>query len=186
MLLARQYCWRQTTSPWYPSSAKPTLIACHRVSSVSGPASCALTIPPAMSPVSICTQQTPFPMPQLSPQMSLTPGKLHRQSRLCMPLPLTYHQILTGCMHGYRTTQQKDCIYYQLISFYKKGWPNKGQLTGDLLQYWFVRGNSPSMMMYSSEFIILRCRVESWQQETLNKSHSGHQGILRCCLHVST
>ena len=99
---------------------------------------------------------------------------------------------LTSCLpassdrlHEYRTAQQQDSICSQLIAFCKNGWPSKAQLTGDLLQYWPVRGE-----LSLHDDLLLRGRrivvPQSLQRETLHKIHSGHQGILRCRLRVSS
>ena len=88
-------------------------------------------------------------------------------------------------LHDYRTAQQEDSICSQLISFCKNGWANKGQLTGDLLQYWPVRGELSlhhDLLLRGHRIVMPR----SLQQETLSKIHSGYQGILRCHLCVSS
>ena len=43
-------------------------------------------------------------------------------------------------LREYRAAQEQDSTCSQLIAFCKHGWPNKDQLTGDLLRYWCVRG----------------------------------------------
>ena len=42
-------------------------------------------------------------------------------------------------LREYRAAQEQDSTCSQLIAFCKHGWPNKDQLTRDLLWYWCVR-----------------------------------------------
>ena len=46
----------------------------------------------------------------------------------------------TDRLKAFRDAQQKDSTCSQLITFCKQGWPSKSQITGDLSQYWRVRG----------------------------------------------
>ena len=88
-------------------------------------------------------------------------------------------------LKAFRDAQQKDSTCSQLITFCKQGWPNKSQLTGDLSQYWRVRGElslHDDLLLRGQRILVPR----SLQQETLNKIHSGHQGIQRCRLRIST
>ena len=77
-------------------------------------------------------------------------------------------------LREYRAAQEQDSTCSQFIAFW---WPNKDQLTGDLLRYWRVRGElSLQDDLHLRDYGIVVPR--SLQQETLHKIHSGHQGIL--------
>ena len=88
-------------------------------------------------------------------------------------------------LQQFRVAQQQDSTCSRLITFCKQGWPNKSQITGEALQYWPVR-EEPSLhddLLIRGHRIVIPC---SLQQETLQKIHSGHQGIQRCRLCMST
>ena len=88
-------------------------------------------------------------------------------------------------LQQFQVVQQQDSTCSQLITFCKQGWPNKIQITGDALWYWPVRGElslNADLLLRSHRIVIPR----SLQQETLQKIHSGHQGIQQCRLCVST
>ena len=88
-------------------------------------------------------------------------------------------------LQQFRVAQQQDSTCSQLITFCKQGWPNKSQITGDVLRYWPVRGElslHDDLLFQGHRIVIPR----SLRQETLQKIHSGHQGIQRYRLRVST
>ena len=89
-------------------------------------------------------------------------------------------------LQEYRAAQQADNHCQQLIDFCKRGWPEyKRQLPGDLHKYWPVRGE-----LTLHDDLLLRGRrivvPQSLQAETLQKIHSGHQGITKCSLRITS
>ena len=88
------------------------------------------------------------------------------------------------CLHKYRSAQQNDPTCSELIALCKSGWPRKDQLSGTILPYWSVRGELP---LHNDLLLRGRCIVVplSLRKETLDKIHSGHQGIHRCQSRVS-
>ena len=175
MSLASQSNWRLITSHWYPSWAIPTLAACHHGSYASGFASCDSTTLSVTFLASFYTQLTHFPVPQSTPP---DVNHIHEDTQtelfvhaLASNLPASADRL-----KAFRDAQQKDSTCSQLITFCKQGWPSKSQITGDLSQYWRVRGElslHDDLLLRGQRILVLR----SLQQKTLNKIHSGDQGI---------
>jgi hypothetical protein len=91
----------------------------------------------------------------------------------------------TDCLNEYRRAQHEDSICSHLITFCKQGWPDKGKIAADLLKYWPVRGE----LSLSDDLLLRGQRIVvplKLQQETLQKIHTGHQGIQHCQLRAST
>ena len=83
-------------------------------------------------------------------------------------------------LQQFRVAQQQDSTCSQLITFCKQGWPNKSQITGDVLWYWPMRGE----LSLHDDLLLRGHRIvipQSLGQETLQNIHSGHQGFQRCC-----
>ena len=89
-------------------------------------------------------------------------------------------------LQEYRAAQQADNHCQQLIDFCKRGWPEyKRQLPGDLHKYWSVRGE----LTLHDDLLLCGRRIvvpQSLQAETLQKIHSGHQGITKCSLRITS
>ena len=88
------------------------------------------------------------------------------------------------CLHKYRTAQHNDPTCSELIALCKSGWPRKDQLSGTVLSYWPVRGE----LTLHNDLLLRGRRIivpMSLRKETLDKIHSGHQGIHRCQSRVS-
>ena len=89
-------------------------------------------------------------------------------------------------LQEYRMAQHADSDCKQLMDLCKRGWPKyKRQLAGNLQKYWHVRGE-----LTLHDDLLLRGRrivvPQSLQAETLQKIHSGHQGITQCSLRVTS
>ena len=82
----------------------------------------------------------------------------------------------------YQQAQAEDTECSKLIDFCKSGWPKKAK--GEIKRFWQARGK----LTYSKGLLLHGARIvvpKKLQKETLEKIHSGHQGILRCRLRVS-
>lgn len=76
----------------------------------------------------------------------------------------------------YRDAQQKDDICSRVITFCKKGWPKKERMSRDMLPYRRVRGE----LTFCRDLLLRGRRIvvpASLRTETMEKIHSGHQGI---------
>ena len=76
-------------------------------------------------------------------------------------------------LETYRVTQAQDPICSRVINYCKNGWPERKDTDAEVVHYWQERGNltiHDNLLLYS--------------EETLEKIHQGHQGILRCCSQV--
>ena len=89
-------------------------------------------------------------------------------------LPATKQQL-----DKYRRAQAADSDTGALINYCKFGWPVKTKLPPNLKSYWTVRGRltlHDDLLVYGSRIVI----PQGLRQETMQKIHQGHQGILKC------
>lgn len=88
-------------------------------------------------------------------------------------------------LEEYRTSQSKDPVCTKVIDLCKRGWPERNQLETHLRPYWKVRGeltvSKDGLLMYNKRMVVPR----ELQRRTLEKIHSGHQGIQKCRALVS-
>ena len=66
----------------------------------------------------------------------------------------------------------------------QQGWPDRHKVSGDLSPYWQVQNEltlHEDLLLYGSRIIV----PKSQQAMTLQKIHTGHQGIQRCHLRIS-
>ena len=95
-------------------------------------------------------------------------------------LPATKQQL-----DKYRCAQAADSDTGALINYCKFGWPVKTKLSPNLKSYWTVRGRlklHDDLLLYGSRIVI----PQGLRQETMQKIHQGHQGILKCRLRVES
>ena len=83
-------------------------------------------------------------------------------------------------LHRYRTAQREDPTCQQLLTLCQDGWPSRQrQVPPDLQRFWPMRGE-----MTVDEGLLLRGNrivvSQQLQKETLEKIHSGHQGMRKC------
>ena len=92
----------------------------------------------------------------------------------------------TDRLQEYRTAQLADPVCADLIELCQKGWPqNKRQVPTRLQPYWPVRGE----LTLNDDLLLRGHRIvvpQSLQKETLQRIHSGHQGITKCSLRVTS
>ena len=87
-------------------------------------------------------------------------------------------------LETYRHAQSEDPTCSKIIEFCKSGWPNRNQLKGEVSKYYQVRSSltyTRHLLLYGSRIVI----PEKLRKETMEKIHSGHQGIVRCRLRVA-
>ena len=88
-------------------------------------------------------------------------------------------------LEEYRQGQQNDDVCSQAIIYCQSEWPNRGEVSKELMQYWTVR----TELSYVDGLLLYRNRIvvpKKLQRETLQKIHSGHQGIVKCHERVLT
>ena len=89
-----------------------------------------------------------------------------------------------NCLDLYRQAQAKDPECAKLMEFCGSGWPSKHAVKGELKKFWQFQGDlsiAHELLLYGSRIVVPR----SLRQETLEKVHCGHQGIVRCRLRLS-
>ena len=88
-------------------------------------------------------------------------------------------------LNVYRNTQQQDIICSRIIAFCTNGWPRKEHTPADLMPYWQVKSEltiCDNLLLRGNRIVV----PHSLQKETMDKIHSGHQGIQRCLLRVTS
>ena len=124
-----------------------------------------------------CTLQTHSPEHRLA-----TPDSTHlaedSQTERFVAEIVSLLPASADCLHKYRTAQHNDPTCAELIALCKSGWPCKDRLPETILPYWPVRGE----LTLHNDLLLRGRRIVvpvSLQKETLDKIHSGHQGIHR-------
>lgn len=86
----------------------------------------------------------------------------------------------------YRKAQAADPICTQVISYCKNGWPKENKITPEVKPYWKARGDltvyEKTLLLYDKRIVV----PESLRRQTLEKIHTGHQGIQRCRLRAKS
>ena len=82
-------------------------------------------------------------------------------------------------LQEYGDAQRSDCVCSQVIKFCSEGWPRKNLVNPELKPYWEAQhkismDTSSNLLLYGSRIIV----PISLQEQTLNKIHLGHQGLL--------
>ena len=81
----------------------------------------------------------------------------------------------------YSDAQANDPVCSTLISYCQSQWPEKSHLQPELKPYWSVRSEltvNCGLLLYCTRIVV----PKSLQNVTLQKLHSGHQGMERCRL----
>ena len=86
----------------------------------------------------------------------------------------------------YRRAQQQDPVCSTIVQFCRSGWPKaKSSVDSDLQPYWKVR----DYLTVCEDLLLYRSRIvvpKSMQRMTMEKIHTGHQGVERCCWRART
>ena len=84
----------------------------------------------------------------------------------------------------YQKAQATDPVCSRVIAHCKSEWP-KSCNDPELMPYWSVRGNltlHDKLLLYGGRIVV----PKKLQAETLQKIHTGHQGIVRCRLRATS
>ena len=84
----------------------------------------------------------------------------------------------------YQKAQVADPVCSRVTTYCKSEWP-KSCNDPELKPYWTVRGNlslHDELLLYGGRIVV----PKQLQKETLQKIHTGHQGIVRCRLRAAT
>ena len=82
-------------------------------------------------------------------------------------------------LNVYKTAQSEDPICFQIIQYCQQSWPPKHQIPSQLRPYWTVREAltiTDGLLLYNQHMVV----PAALKLETLQKLHTGHQGI-QCC-----
>ena len=86
----------------------------------------------------------------------------------------------------YRKEQATDPICSLVISYCRHGWPNENKIASEIKPYWKARGeltvHNDTLLLYNRRIVV----PKSLQRQTLQKIHTGHQGIQRCRLRAKS
>ena len=88
-------------------------------------------------------------------------------------------------LEEYKQSQTQDATCSQVLKYCQTNWPERGQVSGDLVPYWKVRASLSvcnNLLLYNDRIVV----PLSLQNETLQRLHEGHQGIQRCKLRAKT
>ena len=80
----------------------------------------------------------------------------------------------------YQKAQAADPVCSRVITYCKSGWP-KSCNDPEVKPYWTVKGNltlHDELLLYGGRIVV----PKQLQKETVQKIHTGHQGIVRCRL----
>ena len=77
----------------------------------------------------------------------------------------------------YQKAQATDQICARVSTYCKSEWP-KSCNDPELKPYWTIRGNFTQLLLYGGRIVV----PKQLQTDTLNKIHTGHQGIVQCHL----
>ena len=94
-------------------------------------------------------------------------------------LPTTKQRLNT-----YREAQEKDPVCQQIIEYCRQGWPGKDSVRPDVAPQW----KSKEFLTECNRLLLYGHRIvvpTSLRRETLQKIHTGHQGIERCRARVA-
>ena len=98
---------------------------------------------------------------------------------------LSYLPASTDRLDVFRKAQSADPTCAKLMNFCSKGWPNRKEIQGDLLQYSAAKLHLSvvdNLLLYANRIVV----PHSMRAEVLQKVHQGHQGIQRCRLRISS
>ena len=88
-------------------------------------------------------------------------------------------------LDAYKQAQEQDSVCLQLMQYCQQGWPQKDLVRQDVTPYWKSKEfltECNGLLMYGHRIVV----PKSLQRETLQKIHTGHQGIERCRTRVTS
>ena len=111
---------------------------------------------------------------------------LQEEAEAMMDTCVTYLPATPKRRVEYQREQAEDRICSLVINYCQKGWPEKNHIQPDLMPYWKARSDltvdKNNLLLYRRRMVV----PERLQKETLEKVHTGHQGVQRCKLRANT
>ena len=112
----------------------------------------------------------------------LNDKRLEGEAEALMELSVKNLPASAGTREKYRQAQADDPICSSVITHCQQGWKNRKNIEPDLRPYWKVR----SELTVDREGLLLRGKrivvPKALRKHTLEKIHTGHQGMQRCCM----
>jgi len=111
--------------------------------------------------------------------------RLQEEAEAVMELCVAHLPASTERLEEYRRAQAKDHICSSVIKCCRNGWPEK-YIEADIKPYWKARGeltvDKDNLLLYNKRIVV----PKPLQRQTLEKIHTGHQGVQRCRLQANT
>lgn len=109
--------------------------------------------------------------------------RLQEETEAFMDLCIDYLPASKERLKEYQIGQQEDPICSSVIEHCRNGWPNdKNKIEASLHPYWKARGEltigSDNLLLHGKRIVV----PKALRRQTLEKIHTGHQGIQRCRL----
>ena len=113
-------------------------------------------------------------------------SQLQEEAEEIMEVSVMHLPASTERIDAYRKAQSDDSVCSAVSDYCRKGWPQKNAVPTDLIPYWKVRGNltvdKKNLLLYGKRIVVPKLL----RKETMEKIHTGHQGIQRCRLRANT
>lgn len=113
-------------------------------------------------------------------------SQLQEEAEEIMEVSVMHLPASTERIDAYRKAQSEDSVCSAVSDYCRKGWPQKNAVPTDLIPYWKVRGNltvdKKNLLLYGKRIVVPKLL----RKETMEKIHTGHQGIQRCRLRANT
>ena len=111
--------------------------------------------------------------------------RLQDEAEAVMELYVTHLPASTERLNEYRKAQAEDHICSSVVKYCRNGWPEKN-LGSDIKPYWKVRGeltvDKDNLLLFNKRIVV----PKALQSQTLQKIHTGHQGIQRSRVRANT
>ena len=118
--------------------------------------------------------------------MTANDGRLQDEAEDLLELCIAHLPASNTTVEEYKREQTADPICSTVIKYCQREWPDKNKVASELKPYWKVRGNltvtKGSLLMYDRRIVV----PKALQRQTLQKIHTGHQGIQRCRLRAQS
>ena len=112
--------------------------------------------------------------------------RLQEEAESVVELCITQLPASNGTVEDYWKAQVADPVCLTVIKYCQQEWPDQYNIASEIKPYWKVRGNltvaKDSLLMYDRRIAV----AKSMQRQTLEKIHTGHQGIERCRLRAKS
>ena len=120
-------------------------------------------------------------------QQTLTVDEVATQNEVEIFIDLIAQQLPASSnrLQIYQQAQHNDSICNQVIGYCKGNWQQKHSIKGELKTYWPNRDKFSlynDLLLFGSRIVV----PKQLQHQTLEKIHSGQQGITRCNLWIKS